>query len=132
MPGLEGLIEEIRDIVEQDVRGVVTDVTNTLRERTPIDTTIASRSWIPGFGGSLLGTGEGATFSREDTTPEAQAARQQAGLALVATWTIGDGDLVITNSADYIVDLNAGSSPQAPAGFVELAILEGVNLDLGI
>ena len=127
MPSILTIPAEVTNCIEQEVKQTVRLVQAELRERTPIDTTTASRSWIVSFAGSLLGTGEGQTFAREDTTPEAQAVREQAGLALLATWNIRDGDILITNSAEYIERLNDGSSRQAPAGFVDLAILAGVT-----
>lgn len=43
------------------------------------------------------------------------------GLSTIQTFQSGD-TLYITNNAPYIVNLNQGSSKQAPAGFVESAI----------
>lgn len=48
-----------------------------------------------------------------------------AGEAVIATAT-GGSDIHITNNVPYIVPLNDGHSHQAPAGFVETAIANGV------
>lgn len=96
-----------------------------LVEVTPVDTTNAVSNWdltlyfpnlsehdpyFPGFLGST------ATLSRGATLRE--------GLAELKAKKPGE-PIFIANNVDYILDLNAGTSKQAPPGFVEEAILVG-------
>lgn len=84
---------------------------------TPIDTGWASVNWWMKIGSAPTGNdgSEGNVASRQ--------AGQQAGVAAMASYHIGNGQSVwITNGVPYIGRLNAGSSTQSPAAFVETAI----------
>lgn len=48
------------------------------------------------------------------------------GEAVISNATVGQ-DIHLTNNLPYIKPLNEGSSLQAPAGFVEVAVNNGVN-----
>ena len=122
MPGLEGLADEIAGLVEQDIRDTVISVTRALRDATPEQTGLAKYSWIP----SITFNDLPFDLDQGDVEPSVQQARQEAGIAEVSQWTLNQGDIFIDNNVVYITDLNAGSSPQAPAGFVEVAILSGI------
>lgn len=94
---------------------------------TPVDTGRARSNWqvilnapaggerAPFAPGKGLGIGEGAN---------ARAALAEAQ-AVIAGAGYGD-DIHITNNLSYIGELNDGTSAQAPAGFVEAALLSGV------
>lgn len=96
---------------------------------TPVDTGRARSNWIakingpnggtiaPYHPGNKLGLGE---------TANAQSAMDQAR-AVIATRTSGQS-IHITNNLDYIGELNNGSSKQAPANFVGMAVLAAVNV----
>lgn len=95
---------------------------------TPVDKGIARSNWIVTVGvptdrvipayapGSRLGIGEQANAAQ---------ALSQAQTALNRPRQPGT-DVFIQNNVDYIERLNAGSSRQAPANFVELAVLAGL------
>jgi hypothetical protein len=98
---------------------------------TPVDTGRARSNWQvsanspitttrePYSPGSQLGKGEGAN---------ARAALQQ-GQQVIANYKGGtpDAAIYIANNLAYIGRLNAGSSKQAPAAFVETAVMQGAN-----
>lgn len=96
--------------------------------RTPVDTGKARSNWhltldSPRFSvrqpfapGIKLGINE---------TANAQAAINQA-LSLLSTRRNGQ-DIYIVNNVKYIQKLNNGSSPQAPASFVQFGIQDGVQ-----
>ncbi len=93
---------------------------------TPVDTGNARSNWLvslsqprqdqisPYAPGNKLGRGERAN---------AQNAINQ-GASVVGVARTGQ-DIYIVNNVDYIGDLNQGSSRQAPANFVEMAVLSG-------
>ena len=87
---------------------------------TPIDTGWASSNWIPRIADTFGGTAGSRDSVQRNT--------QQAGVAQVAaTYKLENGFVTITNNVPYITLLNAGHSPQAPAGFVQAAILRAVQ-----
>lgn len=111
-----------------------------LTEVTPVDTGTALSNWIvtldapalalqftayvPSPKGRMKG---GVWVHAVDPVATAQANAPQtlqAGLAVIATKLPGQS-IFITNSLDYIATLDAGSSSQAPAGFVDRAVILG-------
>lgn len=88
-----------------------------LKRTTPVDTGRARNSWIvtqspAEFKASLDPTGGGVSISLANE-PSKDRIEQ----------------LYITNGVDYIDKLNAGSSKQAPARFVESSVLQFFEID---
>lgn len=85
---------------------------------TPVDTGFARGNWRPS-----VNTPSTTPTSVLDPTGAATIAR---ATAVGRFWRVGD-TAFLTNNAAYIGRLNQGSSPQADAGFIRAAIVEGVN-----
>lgn len=105
-------------------RDLMTNVHAALVDTTPVDTGWAKTNWIPSVGAPVLetaGTRAEAEAGSLDRSP------QDAGLARVRAYELKDGDLYDVNNVPYIQKLNAGSSAQAPAAFVQSAILRGIR-----
>lgn len=92
---------------------------------TPVDTGWARANWIPSIGaanGALAGTRQAAERGSINLS------MAQRGLALIATrYRLKQGPVFISNGVPYITELNDGSSAQAPAGFVQSAILRAIG-----
>ena len=89
---------------------------------TPIDTGWASSNWVPRIG-----------KDRDEPVGlpgNVSSAEQAQGEAEMLTYKLPMGVVYISNNVPYIGRLNLGSSPQAPAGFVERAIEKAVKVDL--
>jgi len=82
---------------------------------TPRDTQWASSNWIVQVGSPF----EGPVGSKADVSRD----RQEAGIASMDLYHLSLGNVWVTNSVPYVPRLNDGSSRQAPAGFVQAAIL---------
>ncbi len=78
---------------------------------TPVKTGHARASWVPSIGTPATATPSGASDSAH-----------AAGVAQVLSYKLDNGVLFLSNFADYIKQLNLGSSKQAPAGFIEACI----------
>lgn len=115
---------DLRQFTERTVKRLALNVNAELVKRTPIDTGWARANWVPNIGGPYpitAGSREQAEAGRIDFGP------QQGGLAAIATtYTLGP-EIHQTNNVPYIQLLNAGSSQQAPAAFVQAAILRAVE-----
>lgn len=85
---------------------------------TPVDTGRARANWQVNIGSPATGT-------REPTDQSGQAAIEQ-GKTEIAQYK-GGSAIHITNNLPYIGRLNDGWSAQAPSGFVEKAVLVGVE-----
>jgi hypothetical protein len=108
--------------LEKVIAGVVSDigraVTINVAEATPVDTTHAKSNWIPSVGTPHVGE----AGSKESPS----SVEQSVGLAQLQSYRLEQGDVFSTNNVDYIDQLNKGSSPQAPPGFVDDAIEEAL------
>lgn len=105
------LAEQLRDVAKDIVIERVAQVV----EATPVDTTWARANWI-----ATVGEPPSGPAGSPDAIAAAQSA-QQAGIAAVLSSQDPDAKLGIANMVPYILQLNAGSSPQAEANFVEHA-----------
>jgi hypothetical protein len=88
---------------------------------TPVDTGRARGNWQMEVNTPFVGeTGRLSTSGQESIEQaKAKAAQYKGGTPHAA--------LYITNNVPYIGKLNEGSSAQAPAGFVEQAVMVGVR-----
>ncbi len=85
---------------------------------TPVDTGHARANWQVGLVAPITKEIDaedkegGATIARNNTLIKAREKRV---------------DIILSNNVSYINELNEGSSSQAPAGFVQLAVLAAVG-----
>lgn len=114
------VMQSLNQFTEKHVKILTLDVTANLIEDTPRDTGWARSNWVPSIGRS---------FDSTVGSPEAvDQARQQQGVAEVITsYVLRKGVVYVSNNVDYILPLNDGSSKQAPAGFVQSAVLRAVR-----
>lgn len=107
--------------VEAEVRKVIVEVGTRVILNTPVKTGRARYNWRARLNEPFLG---------QLPAPASQAGGEQDALQQVrqvaAQWKLGQV-AHITNNLDYIRVLNRGSSQQAPAMFVENAILAAVR-----
>jgi hypothetical protein len=104
--------------IESLVENIVTDVGREVVSSTPVKTGFARGNWRP-----TLNAPSPVPVSALDPTGAATIAR----IASVgAQYRVGN-TVFIRNNASYIGLLNAGSSPQAPPGFVGAAVTRGVQ-----
>jgi hypothetical protein len=113
--------------ITDSVKAIADSVLTELVVRTPIDVGTAKSNWVVGindYGDGPIpayapGTG-GSTFQQNVNDAI------EAGSREIANATLND-TINITNNLDYIEKLNNGSSTQAPAGFVEDAVVIGIT-----
>lgn len=117
------------------VQGVITEVHKTAAEETPVETGKAISNWQVGIGKPPSdvrephfpfpkGHGSGVPLEAR-RTPNVQASISEAAPVIATRKSEQTG--YVTNNLDYIGSLNDGSSRQAPSGFVEKAVLAGVQ-----
>ena len=111
----------VNENVSRLVRRVALAVDTAVVLATPVDTGRARANWQVGIGSAQAGT---LSAPGDAGQAVSQALAQAQGI--ISSYA-GQGTIHITNNLHYIKDLNEGSSRQAPAGFVEAAIVAGVN-----
>lgn len=87
---------------------------------TPVDTGRARSNWLVTI--DAPDPREIPPYSQDDGAGSARAAVAQ-GQAAIAAFAAGNRAIYITNNLPYIERLNQGSSAQAPASFVQQAVI---------
>ena len=104
---------------------------------TPVDTSKALSNWRVNFNEPLSGQAIEPHYPGVFGTTHAKSADKayKLGYAILQSKRVGD-TIYISNLADYIVDLDQGTSDRAPYGIVNLATLaasrrfKGVKVEL--
>lgn len=100
---------------------VATAILRRLTFVTPVDTAKAISNWQIGIGSPVQADIGPYVFGQRTASG---TAAYQAGVSKLAMKKPGE-TIYISNLVPYIRQLNEGSSKQAPAGFVEQAVLVG-------
>lgn len=120
--------EDIATNVNTAVRKAALAVDQALVLGTPVDTGLARSNWLVALGSPTRKTiAPYAPGNKLGLTEQANAAMALAQAAGTVNGRKNEQDIWITNNIPYIGSLNEGSSLQAPANFVELAIMDGIN-----
>lgn len=124
---LEGKLNKLEqrnsDRVVQVAEAILTDLVFV----TPVDTSEALSNWQVGVG-ERPSSRRGPYFPGKKGSTQGQSAEAALAVGLAKLRGKQPGETVyISNLTSYITDLNRGSSAQAPAGFVERAVLLGKN-----
>jgi hypothetical protein len=130
LAGIDGFVTRI-------VKKLVLDIVANLQAApsdggTPVDTGWARANWIPVIG-SASGRAAPKPGDRSQTVGAAVnlAQQGQAAIATIATtYRTSMGPVTIANNVPYILPLDAGSSKQAPAGFIRRGIVKALVVDL--
>lgn len=120
---VKAVVRALEKVTEQVIVRLSLNVTANLVETTPVDTGWARANWLPAIGTPSLGSG---SSKPDPSLIPGQAASQQAAIAKLTAYRLGRGSVFISNNVPYIGRLNDGSSRQAPSGFVQAAVREGV------
>lgn len=109
------------------MRDVATEVDDAVVSATPVDTGRARSNWVVQIGSAWTGTRLPHVPGLHGSTGPAnvQASLNQ-GRAVIAGYRVGN--IHISNNLPYIGELNQGSSRQAPANYVQTAVLAAVNV----
>ena len=107
------------------VARVMIAVAQTVILATPVDTGRARANWIASLGSPVR-------LPTDDEDPSGQETIAVATTVAVARKAGSGVPIFLSNNVDYIEKLNQGSSSQAPAGFVEAAVAQGVVAARGI
>lgn len=92
---------------------------------TPVDTSKALSNWQLSIGEPAQSEREAFFLGSKGSTKFASASKTVAEASSVLKSKKPGQSIWISNLADYIVDLNNGSSRQHPGGFVDSALIVG-------
>lgn len=108
-----------------------------LTSATPVETGFARAGWTPTVGSPARSLRSGGRFAQLDrpkdlevaktVAAQRRAANAAASQSIANTYRIEQGRMFISNPVRYIVFLNNGSSAQAPARFVERAVVRAIR-----
>lgn len=115
---MQALAQTVGTNIVRLQKGVAMTVVEDVALETPVLTGQAAANWK---------TQIGAPDQSYDMGPNANAGQQSVDNAKVNLSGLAMGQTVyITNNVPYIVSLNSGYSAKAPAGFVEMAIVDAL------
>ena len=118
MTSVRVVVKSLDGFAEKIVKRLALNVTANLIETTPVDTGWARANWIPQIGSPRTKTaGTQATVDRS---------LQANGQIAILGYELGPS-IHISNNVPYIKKLNSGTSAQAPAAFIQSAILRAVK-----
>lgn len=135
MAGLDDFAKRIDRIavrvegnVERAVKDCAQAVLKSAVENTPVDTGMARSNWTPELDRAFEGLFPARVPGKGGSTGDANSvAAIEAGAQTIEGFDIKkNGSIHITNNAPHIRPLNDGHSKQAPAGFVQIAVMEGL------
>lgn len=122
---LEAKAKTYDDIANTKKIEVATAILTELTQVTPVDTSTAVSNWQVGIGSPVDAEIDAHIPGKKGST-RTQSAAEALSIGKRALATVKPGQPVyISNLVRYIKYLNEGWSKQAPAGFVETAILIG-------
>ena len=125
---VNNVIVQLEEFTSELITKIVLDVHANLLETTPVDTGWARANWVPAIDEPFAENSE--AIDPEPSDVQSQAATQQAGVNLIFSYQLENGEVFITNNVPYIQRLNDGSSDQEPEGFVQRAITKAITSDL--
>jgi hypothetical protein len=108
------IAQRLKKITGDLVTKISLDIVDGLVRRNPVDTGWSRANWIPSIGSPV-----------ENPVGDRQAVNtgpQQAGIAQLSQFRLGDGAVYITNNVPYIDVLNLRGTASAPAGWVQREI----------
>lgn len=97
---------------------------------TPVDTGWARANWVPSIGSPGPSVPTPPTRKGRRRGAGSRAARQAAASTRLFGYKVRQGPVFISNGVPYIVNLNAGSSKQAPRNFVQANIRKALTVDI--
>lgn len=124
MATAEEIAQELKKVIENTVTDLSINMTAELIEKTPVDLGWARANWVPAIG-RPGDSSDVNTPAQEQIT--SQKAKQQQAIGQLTSYQLGNGPVFISNNVPYISVLNNGSSTQAPKGYVQRAIADGVK-----
>lgn len=116
--------KELTREVERVVGKLQFALMQALAIETPVDTGFARAGWTPEIGSPFSGSLVPPDDKAEARTRASERRSRNFARAaeILSRYRLGMGRVFISNPVIYILALNAGSSAQAPAAFVERAI----------
>lgn len=125
---------QVEGNVEQAVKDCAKAVARTAINATPVDTGRARSNWTVELDQAFSRLFPAHVPGEKGSTGEAnaEAAINQANEAIERFDITVNRSVHISNSLPYIGALNDGHSRQAPAGFVEDAVMEGLATVRGV
>lgn len=122
---MQQLSKNITKNAPRAVGTVVTAIGPVVVYGTPVDTSRARVNWQPAIGHVPTGV----LFPYPDKPPAPDYGGREAVRAIVATAKAypGGSYIAVVNNAPYIQKLNNGWSAQAPAAFVQQAVMVGIR-----
>lgn len=122
---MDQLSKKVEDDASEIAKEVAMEIVTYLAYKTPVDTSKALSNWQVGIGSAVTSEINAHSPGNKGSTQGASAATTLNIAESTLKSKKAGQDIHITNNADYILDLDRGTSAQAPSGFKSFAIEAG-------
>lgn len=129
-PNGRRLARVLTNNVERAVRQIQARAWQTLTSASPVDTGFFRSKWTPAIGGPETSGSGRRPEPREAAVQKATmliSQNAQVSAQITSSYKVSGGAVWIVNNTVYGPELNRGSSAQAPAMFVQRAVLQAVQ-----
>lgn len=121
--------DQLEKVTERVIANLTAAAWQSLVVSTPVDTGFARSRWTPTIGSPIT---QVAVRPADDAAARSDASselskNQQRAAAIQQGYRLSKGPVFISNPTPYLVFLNQGSSAQAPANFIERAIVQAIQ-----
>lgn len=119
--------DEVERLASKRAALISKSVIANLVRNTPVDTSRAISNWMTSINKPTLGAAiEPHVFGIQGSSWSASASTTLNLAFSIIDFKKPNQSVYISNNTEYIMELETGSSTQAPAGFVEISILNAM------
>lgn len=127
-PQIRIIVGGLEQFSERQIIQLSLEVTANLIETTPVDLGWARANWVPTIGQPY---DQDVGYANDSADVGAARRKQAEGRIALRGYKLTKGPIFVSNNVPYILSLNEGSSQQAPAGFVQMAINAAIQTVAG-
>lgn len=127
-PQIRIIVGGLEQFSERQIIQLSLEVTANLIETTPVDLGWARANWVPTIGQPYE---QNVGYANDSADVGSARQKQTAGKVALRGYKLTKGPIFVSNNVPYIQVLNEGSSTQAPAGFVQMAIQTAIQTVAG-
>lgn len=117
-PQIVKIEADMSKFISLNVSRVANYVAKEIHDDTPVASGYAASNWV-----ARIGSPDTTTVGSKESV---DSSRFASSLVALYRWTMGQGDIFISNAVDYIGRLANGWSAQAPSGFIDAAAARGL------
>jgi hypothetical protein len=118
---IDGIADELLEDLGAHNKEFIQEIVNQESRATPIDTGLSSSNWF------VSKSPLDRTYRYTGVGNAGPLKAQQRAQSTLDRFTKKLSTIYVQNNVDYLDELNMGKSKQAPAGFIDIALMNALN-----